>query len=381
MKKCMDIPESTYIHDNEINQFIHIQVPMELVVDDCFAKLSGDAKILYGLLLNRTGLSIRNGWKDNKGRTFIYYTVEDVMADMHVSHCKASKMFSELSNFMKNGVDDKDNAVWLGLIEKVRVPNKPSRIYVHKVHEIKLIAEHIMSGDKELEEDENDDMEDDNGNTSVLLMNDNDCEHKQSADISDIRRRTSQNGDDGHLKNRMTDISDLGRRTSQNTDENNNNIIYNNMSNNNPPPSCSDDREVLQIPESDDVMERMAFARELIKDNVEYPALISSKYVSQEQVDELIEIMVEACVLLGDIEINGMKIPHKLLQSRFEKYDRYMMENALSTLAGRTVEVKNVKKYLLAILYNAALTRCNQVKLQVQHDMNTEQWAGFSRDI
>ena len=45
------VPESAYIHENELNQFIHIQVPMELVVSDCFSNISGDAKILYGLLL------------------------------------------------------------------------------------------------------------------------------------------------------------------------------------------------------------------------------------------------------------------------------------------------------------------------------------------
>ena len=67
----INIPESAYFHGDEINQFIHIQVPMDLIVSDCFMNLSGDAKILYGLLLNRTGLSIRNGWEDDKGRTFI----------------------------------------------------------------------------------------------------------------------------------------------------------------------------------------------------------------------------------------------------------------------------------------------------------------------
>ena len=97
-------------------------------------------------------------------------------------------------------------------------------------------------------------------------------------------------------------------------------------------------------------------------------------------IEEFIEIMVEACVLMGDVEINGMTVPHKLLHSRFEKYDRYMMESAISVLASSTVEVKNVKKYLLAVLYNCAMTGCNQVKLQVQHDMNTEQWAGYSKE-
>ena len=224
----IEIPESTYIHEYEVDQFIHIQVPMELVVDDCFTKLSGDAKILYGLLLNRTGLSIRNGWKDKNGRTFIYYTVEDVMADLHVSHCKASRLFSELSNYMENGVDDEGNTIWLGLIEKVRVPNKPSMIYVHKVHEIKLIAECIISSDKNVnvKEDviEDGDVAEDNTNSNTMSI-DNEIERKKSVDVLDMRQRSFQKRDDGRLKNKTTVISNMGRRTSQNWDENYNNGV------------------------------------------------------------------------------------------------------------------------------------------------------------
>ncbi|MBR1738129.1 MAG: replication initiator protein A, partial [Firmicutes bacterium] len=53
------IPEKVYFHGNEIEQFIHIQVPIALIKDKMFKGISTDAKLLYGLLLNRTGLSIK----------------------------------------------------------------------------------------------------------------------------------------------------------------------------------------------------------------------------------------------------------------------------------------------------------------------------------
>lgn len=109
----IEIPESTYIHKNELNQYIYVQVPMDLIVESCFAKISGDAKLLYGLLLNRTGLSIRNGWEDGNGRTYINYTVGDVMKDLHISHGKASKLFSELANLIPiRNKDGKKRLVW-----------------------------------------------------------------------------------------------------------------------------------------------------------------------------------------------------------------------------------------------------------------------------
>lgn len=358
------VPESAYIHENELNQFIHIQVPMELVVSDCFSNISGDAKILYGLLLNRTGLSIRNGWKDDNERTYIYYTIEDVMADLHVSHSKASRLFSELSNILEIGKDDNGNSVWFGLIEKVRVLNKPSRIYVHKVTEIKEILD-SMSEDT---------------NTTDEVKN----EHNKAPEttdlqvVSNIGRRTSQKWDDGHLKNETTDISEIGRRTSQIWDENNNYNINNNKNyieeNNNHSylSSCDSDSEKAVM--NDDVMERLSLTREMIKDNIEYDTLISYKYISKEQVDELIEIMVEVCVLREEVYIHDIRVPHALIQSRFEKYDMFTMQYVLDSLANNTTKVKNIKKYLLAVLYNAPMTMDNQVRLQVQHDMSSDSW-------
>ena len=133
------IPENAYIHANELSQFIYVQVPMNLITSKIFSKISGDAKILYGLLLNRTGLSVVNGWNDDKGRTYINYTIEDIMAEMHISHTKASRLFSELTNMVVVGTDEKEQDVWFGLIEKIRVQNKPSRIYVHKVETVEQI--------------------------------------------------------------------------------------------------------------------------------------------------------------------------------------------------------------------------------------------------
>ena len=121
------IPEKFYFHGNEMDQFIHIQVPIVLVKEKEFRGISASAMILYGLLLNRTGLSIRNGWLDENNRTYIIYTIENVKADLGIGKTKAINLFNELSNI---------NGTGIGLIKKVRMINKPSRIYVMNFMEV-----------------------------------------------------------------------------------------------------------------------------------------------------------------------------------------------------------------------------------------------------
>lgn len=71
-------------------------MPIALIKDKMFKGISTDAKLLYGLLLNRTGLSIKNHWLDSENRTYITYTIENVMEDLGIGSTKAKKLFAEL---------------------------------------------------------------------------------------------------------------------------------------------------------------------------------------------------------------------------------------------------------------------------------------------
>ena len=67
-----------------------------LFTDPGFRRITADAKILYGLMLDRMGLSIRNGWLDEQERVFIYFTLEETMDAMCCGHNKAVSLFTEL---------------------------------------------------------------------------------------------------------------------------------------------------------------------------------------------------------------------------------------------------------------------------------------------
>ena len=82
--------------------------------------MSTDAKTLYGILLDRMGLSVKNGWLDEQGRVYIIFPVQEVMDALGCADNKATKLFRELEKF--------------GLIErKRRGLGKPNLIYVKLV--------------------------------------------------------------------------------------------------------------------------------------------------------------------------------------------------------------------------------------------------------
>lgn len=98
-----------YYYGDESSQFSFYRIPRPLIRDKRFSRLSTDAKLLYGLMLDRMGLSARNGWYDSEGRVYIYYPLEEVQQDMNCGHDKATKLLVEL-----------DGGKGFGLIERVR---------------------------------------------------------------------------------------------------------------------------------------------------------------------------------------------------------------------------------------------------------------------
>ena len=106
-----------YYRGEEANQYNFYRIPKALFTDEHFKSVSAEAKILYGLMLDRMGLSTRNGWLDADGRVYIYFTLEDAIDMMGFGHNKIVRLFRELDE--------------IGLIErKKQGQGKPTRIYV-----------------------------------------------------------------------------------------------------------------------------------------------------------------------------------------------------------------------------------------------------------
>ena len=106
-----------YFYGQSGELFSYFRIPKALFQDSCFRQLSTDARTLYGILLDRMSLSVKNGWMDKQGRVYIIYTVREVQESLCCAEHKAVKLFRELEQ--------------IDLIErKRRGLGKPSLIYV-----------------------------------------------------------------------------------------------------------------------------------------------------------------------------------------------------------------------------------------------------------
>ena len=109
-----------YIHNGETTDFNFFRIPRALVKDERFCDLSTDSKLLYGLMLDRMGLSLQNGWQDTEGCAFIYFTLEEIQGTLSCGHNKAVRLMAELEQY--------------DLIERVKQgQGRPAKIYVKKI--------------------------------------------------------------------------------------------------------------------------------------------------------------------------------------------------------------------------------------------------------
>lgn len=85
-----------YFTVSESEQFVFYKVPKVLFIDEKYRVVSTDAKMLYGLLLDRMYLSVKNGWVDKQGRVYQFFTVKQAQELLHFGHEKICKLFAEL---------------------------------------------------------------------------------------------------------------------------------------------------------------------------------------------------------------------------------------------------------------------------------------------
>ena len=110
--------------------------------------------------------------------------------------------------------------------------------------------------------------------------------------------------------------------------------------------------------------------REIILENIEYRHLVQNNQIDRERLDELVELIVDTvCSARKTIRIAGDDYPAEVVKSRFMKLDSSHIEYVLSSMQENTTYVRNIKKYLLAALYNAPSTISSYYTSLVNHDL------------
>ena len=122
-------------------------------------------------------------------------------------------------------------------------------------------------------------------------------------------------------------------------------------------------------------VEEMQSYRDLVLENIEYDHLCREFETYREDLDEIVELIVETvCARRKTTRIAGADFPHEVVRSRFLKLDSSHIEFVMESLHNNTTEVRNMKQYLLTVLFNAPVTMSNHYTAQVNHDMYAGGW-------
>lgn len=117
-------------------------------------------------------------------------------------------------------------------------------------------------------------------------------------------------------------------------------------------------------------MDRRETYREIILENIEYGTLIQDRKLDRDRLNEIVELLVDTvCSARQTIRISGDDFPVEVVKSRLLKLDSSHIQYVLDCMASNTTYVRNIKKYLLAALFNAPATIGNYYSALVNHDL------------
>lgn len=298
-----EILQLDYYYGIEAEQFSFYRVPRLLIKDERFKKLSSDAKLLYGLMLDRMSLSMKNEWFDDENRAYIIYTIDSIMEDLGCAKEKAVKVLAEL-----------DSVKGIGLVEKVRRGlGKPDIIYVKNFASIteQMDEKEPANADKITEVGK-----------SNFKKSENRTSGSQKTEPQEVRKsnfRKSENQTSGSSEIKPQEVGE------SNPNYTNYNQTYMNQTNYNQTELSYTNpinQSVTEKPQAD-VMDAMDDAQsyiELIKENISYDHHMKyDGYGEKELYDELFGIICEVvCVKRKSIRVAGEDYPYELVNLDFE---------------------------------------------------------------
>ena len=340
-----------YYYGVEAEQFSFYRVPRLLIRDERFKGLSSDAKLLYGLMLDRMALSMKNGWFDEADRAYVIYTIDNIREDLGCSKEKAVKVLAELSS--NKGI---------GLVEKKhRGLGKPDIIYV------KNFAS--LPGKEAGEEPSNADVSTEVGKTD-FKRSEKPTSRSQENRLQEVGETDSSRSENLTSRGRENQLQEVGIADPNYNNTNYNNQNYTDMSYINPINQSMGKADAI------DVIDETSAYMLLIRDNLEYEHHMKyDQYGDREMYEEIYETICDVvCVKRRTIRINGEDYPYELVKSRFLKLNSSHVEYVMGCMKGTVTKITNIRAYLITALYNAPSTMSHYYQQEVQHDMYGGGW-------
>ena len=319
-----------YFYGNEAEQFTFYRIPKILITSPHFKKISDSAKLLYGLMLDRMSLSIRNGWLDDDNRAYIFFTTNDIMEQMCCGTEKATKMLAEL-----------DSEKGIGLIERVKQgQGKPAIIYLKKFYELEDTARSTK-----LSEIESQDFQESKVKTF----------ENQKTRLSEIESQDFRGSKNKTFENRKSGLSEIESLEFRKSKCNYNNI--NNTDINYIYPINQDNYNIQNsdTQTEEEWIDRYTKTVDEIKTQIDYDYLIN--HAERDIVDEVVNIMAEVMtVYRPKYKIEGDFIEYNAVVNKFRQITAQKLEICLLAYSRKIQRIKNPKAYWISTLYNIPLT-------------------------
>jgi hypothetical protein len=378
-----------YYYGVQSEQFSFYRIPRLLIKDQHFKGLSSDAKLLYGLMLDRMALSMKNHWLDNENRAYIIYSISNVMEDINCSKPTCVKIMKELDSF--------------GLIERKRKGlGKPDIIYVKNFAVLEDSQEQdeessdaadtfeenkpVMSNENitsEGKQDELPEVKDFNFNNEAYGL-----EMVETEEIFKEKEQISPNvGVNSGIskKSELPEVKDFnfwnektltsGGKESlplevKNLAPNYNNNNYNNQSYNYINQSnLSSQADQACKDEIDTIGNTDAYIQQ-IKKNLDYDFYMTNDvvYMDKDLLKELFVIICDVvCTKSETIKISGYVYSCDYVRSKFLRLTSNHVMYVMDCIKNTTTKIANIKAYLLVALFNAPSTIDHYYQQEIRH--------------
>ena len=381
-----------YYYGVQSEQFSFYRIPRLLIKDQHFKGLSSDAKLLYGLMLDRMALSMKNHWLDNENRAYIIYSISNVMEDINCSKPTCVKIMKELDSF--------------GLIERKRKGlGKPDIIYVKNFAVLEDSQEQdeessdaadtfeenkpVMSNENitsEGKQDELPEVKDFNFNNEAYGL-----EMVETGEIFKEKEQISPNvGVNSGIskKSELPEVKDFnfwnektltsGGKESlplevKNLAPNYNNNNYNNQSynyiNQSYQSNLSSQADQACKDEIDTIGNTDAYIKQ-IKKNLDYDFYMTNDvaYMDKDLLKELFVIICDVvCTKSETIKISGYVYSCNYVRSKFLRLTSNHVMYVMDCIKNTTTKITNIKAYLLVALFNAPSTIDHYYQQEVRH--------------
>jgi len=378
-----------YYYGVQSEQFSFYRIPRLLIKDQHFKGLSSDAKLLYGLMLDRMALSMKNHWLDNENRAYIIYSISNVMEDINCLKPTCVKIMKELDSF--------------GLIERKRKGlGKPDIIYVKNFAVLEDSQEQdeessdaadtfeenkpVMSNENitsEGKQDELPEVKDFNFNNEAYGL-----EMVETEEIFKEKEQISPNvGVNSGIskKSELPEVKDFnfwnektltsGGKESlplevKNLAPNYNNNNYNNQSYNYINQSnLSSQADQACKDEIDTIGNTDAYIQQ-IKKNLDYDFYMTNDvvYMDKDLLKELFVIICDVvCTKSETIKISGYVYSCDYVRSKFLRLTSNHVMYVMDCIKNTTTKIANIKAYLLVALFNAPSTIDHYYQQEIRH--------------